>query len=125
MSIPLVDIWRRINSSELHPWVLFGRGTVVILKQPKADLGRQAVELMKEWGPVTAGTPAGDFDVIKLLEDSGWLVTCHHPDILTYVGPEEVEGSNNSEVFIGLTGRSKRDQDARELNILHIEYDTD
>ena len=65
---------------------------------------------MKEWGPVQVATPSADFNVHKLPDDPGWLVSCHHPDILTYVSPHELANRSVSEVFIGLTGRSKRDQ---------------
>jgi hypothetical protein len=75
---------------------------------------------MREWGPVVPGTPAGDFSVIELDTAPGWVVTSHHPDILTYVAREEV-GDGASEPFVGLLGRSKRDQDARELEIIHVE----
>jgi hypothetical protein len=47
-------------------------------------------------------------------------VTGHHPDILTYVSPDEVAEQNN-DLVIGLLGRSKRDQDAAELMIIHVE----
>jgi hypothetical protein len=51
----------------------------------------------------------------------GWIVTSHHPEIMTYVGPNDVDRNKRSEVAIGLLGRSKRDQDAHELEIVHIE----
>ena len=35
----------------------------------------QATALMREWGPVHAGSPAGDFNVIELPDDLGWAVT--------------------------------------------------
>jgi hypothetical protein len=50
----------------------------------------------------------------------GWLVGCHHPDILTYVGPEEVEGGT-PDVHIGLTGREKRRRDALDPKVVHVE----
>ena len=37
------------------------------------------------------------------------------------VGPEEVEQPNPDDVVVGLIGRGKRDQDARELAIIHVE----
>jgi hypothetical protein len=75
---------------------------------------------MAEWGPVHAGSPAGDFSVIKLEDDPGWVVTGHHPDMLNYVSPEEV-GEAPSDVSVGLLGRSKRARDASELQIIHVE----
>jgi hypothetical protein len=88
---------------------------------PTDDPGVRAVELMMEWGPVFAGTPSGDFGVIELVDHPGWVVTCHHPHIMTYVSPDEIDAANPSEVAIGLRGRGKRDQDAEDLNIRHIE----
>lgn len=117
----LIEAWRKIIGSDAKTWVLFGHGTVVIFNQPETDPGGQAVELMKSWGPVVVGTPAGDFNVITASQTPGWLVTCHHTNILTYVSPDEVESPTTSDWIIGLIGRSKRDQDAQELEILHIE----
>ncbi|HEY1015521.1 MAG TPA: hypothetical protein VGE07_22625 [Herpetosiphonaceae bacterium] len=109
-----------INGPE-KSWVLFGHGTCVILMEPEADLAAQAVALLREWGPVAAGTPAGDFNVIDLAADPGWAVTSHHPDILTYVPPDEFESGQPAEVVIGLLGRSRRAQDAEELRVIHVE----
>lgn len=76
---------------------------------------------MKEWGPVHAGSPAGDFSVINLRDASGWVVTCHHNDILTYVSPEEITAESAESVAIGLLGRSNRNEDARSLEVIHVE----
>ena len=62
------------------------------------------------------GSPAGDFSVITLDKHPGWVVTSHHPDILNYVRPDEVD-EGSSDVAIGLLGRSKRDRDAKELSV--------
>jgi hypothetical protein len=120
MSDSLIETWRRIIIGEHKSWALFSNGACVILMRPEADLRRQAVELMKTYGPVHAGSPAGDFSVINLDDDPGRVVTGHHPDILTYVSPDEVAEQNN-DLVIGLLGRSKRDQDAAELMIIHVE----
>lgn len=50
----------------------------------------------------------------------GWVVTCHHNDILTLVGPDEV-GRDAEDLAVGLLGRSKRGQDAEGLRVLHVE----
>jgi hypothetical protein len=76
--------------------------------------------ILKEWGPVHAGSPAGDFSVVTLSSHPGWVVTCHHNDVLTYVAPEEV-GEAPSDLVVGLLGRAKRNQDAEELHIIHVE----
>lgn len=117
---PLVDIWRRIIVGDGKSWVLFANGTCVILMEPEDDLEAQAIELMREWGPVHAGCPAGDFNTITLPDDLGWVVTCHHNDILTYVSPNEME-REPEDVAVGLFGRSKRHQDSQDLQVIHVE----
>jgi len=77
----LIETWRRIIIGEHKSWALFSNGACVILMRPEADLRRQAVELTKTYGPVHAGSPAGDLSVIN----------------------------------------SKRDPDAAELTIVHVE----
>lgn len=121
MANPLVERWRDIIVGPEKSWVLFKNGTCVILVEPEADLVAQAIALMKAWGPVRAGSSAGDFSVIALANAPGWVVTCHHKDILTYVDPDEVESRETSDLVIGLLGRSKRDRDAEDLEILHVE----
>ncbi len=119
-----IDIWRRIIRGDTKSWVLFEHGTCVILMQPEGDLAEQAKALLAEWGPVQVATPSADFNIIELEDDLGWVVTCHHSDILTYVPPDEFgtpEPPELSEVLIGLTGRGWRDQDAAELNVIHVE----
>ena len=76
---------------------------------------------MIEWGPVHAGSPAGDFNVIELPDDLGWAVGCHHPDILTLVGRDEVSGDEASDLVVGLLGRSKRHEDSEGLVVAHVE----
>jgi hypothetical protein len=88
--------------------------------EPQADLAAQATELLREWGPVHVGSSFGDFGTIELQEGKGWVVTCHHNDILTFVGPDEVS-PGAAEVAVGLYGRSKRGQDAEQLRVLHVE----
>lgn len=120
MSRELIETWRKIIAGKEKSWVLFENGTIVILMKSEDDLEKQAISLMKEFGKVLAGTPAGDFSVTNLSNDEGYAVTCHHPDILTYVSSSETEGTTQDWI-IGLLGRSKRDTDARELKIIHIE----
>ncbi len=116
----LVEAWRDTINGPGKSWVLFQNGTCVILMQPEADLAGQATALLREWGPVHAGSSFGDFNVVTLDNGRGWVVTCHHSDILTMVGPDEV-GPDAADVMIGLLGRSKRGQDATELQVLHVE----
>ncbi len=116
----LVEAWRNTMNGPEKSWVLFENGTCVVLMDPAADLAAQARSLLEEWGPVRAGSSFGDFSVISLDDDRGWVVTSHHDDILTFVGPDEV-APDAEELTIGLLGRSKRSQDAEELRVLHVE----
>ena len=120
MNDELVQLWRSIIISDDKSWVLFENGTCVILMEPKDDLASQATELLKEWGPVHAGSSAGDFSPITLDNEVGWVVTSHHNDVLTYVAFDEV-GDDPSDLSVGLLGRSKRGQDADSLSVIHVE----
>jgi hypothetical protein len=114
-----VDVWRRIIVGDHKSWVLFAHDTCVVLVDPGEDLVAQAVDILREYGPVHAGGPAGDFNVITLDVPPGWVVTGHHPDVLTYVAPDEV--GRPDDLAVGLTGRGKRDQDGHELQVVHVE----
>lgn len=116
----LVTAYRRIILGDQKSWVLFQHGTCVILMQPGDDLGQQAIDLLRQWGPVHVASPAADFSVIHLSEYPGWIITGYHPDVLNYVSPDEIE-SDAEDVHIGLLGRSKRDSDGHELEVVHIE----
>ena len=122
----LIAVWRKINPADGSPWVLFEHGTCVRLADPDADVFAQARALLREWGPVYPGTSAGDFNVERASGVPGWLVTCHHPDIITFVAssdPEQLpsQDSESVDLAIGLLGRSLRDRDARALGVIHIE----
>jgi hypothetical protein len=121
MADQLVEIWRKIIVGDQKSWVLFKNGTCVILMEPEQDLAQQAITLLQHWGPVQAGTPAGDFSVSKLGNDPGWVVTGHHHDILTYVGPDEFTSETSSDLIVGLLGRQRRHEDATELEVIHVE----
>lgn len=115
----LVDVWQRLLTDPHKSWVLFEQGTCVVLTAPAEDLAQQAARLLAEFGPVHAGSAAGDFAVIDVADAEGWVVTGHHPDVLTYVAPDEPH--DPSEIAVGLHGRSKRHSDGTELRIIHVE----
>jgi hypothetical protein len=119
VSAELVDVWRRIILGESKSWALFRHGTCVILTDPAGDLASRAVEILGEFGPVHVGSPAGDFSVVELADHLGWVVTGHHPDVLNFVSLQEVPGPDD--LRVGLLGRSKRDRDGRELEVVHVE----
>lgn len=90
-----------------------------MLTAPDGDLAEQATEILKQFGPAHAGSSAGDFGVIDPQDAEGWVVTGHHNDVLTYVGPDEPR--DRSEIAVGLLGRSKRHRDGTELHVVHVE----
>ncbi|MFE0642673.1 hypothetical protein ACFW2Y_13810 [Streptomyces sp. NPDC058877] len=115
----LIDVWQRLLVDPHASWVLFEHGTCVVLTAPEEELAEQATDLMKEFGPAHAGSSAGDFGVIDPEHVEGWVVTGHHDDVLTYVGPDEPEAQ--SHIAVGLFGRSKRHRDGTELHVVHVE----
>lgn len=115
----LVKIYKKIVTDPLMNWVLFKNGTCVMLLKPQKDIKTQAIQILQRHGQVTAGTPTGDFEVTKIPEINGWVITGDYPGIMMYVSDEEGEKKDNAE--IGLIGRNKRERDAQELEVLHIE----
>ena len=116
-----IAAWRGCIRGDDKSWVLFEQGTCVILMQPeneRNDLAAQATALLREFGAVRVGTSSADFNVVTLLDDKGWVVTCHHPDILNFVFPDE--GDDDNDLPIGLLGRSLRAMDAEYLRVAHI-----
>ena len=118
-------IWTDILEGSEHPWALFQFGTCVILQNPEKDLASQATGLMKQWAMPIAGSPSFKFSVSFLCDQGipGCLVTCHHPDIMTYVAPAEapILGLESVGLAIGSFGRKKRQWDCETLKIIHIE----
>ncbi|AWI32995.1 hypothetical protein [Streptomyces tirandamycinicus] len=115
----LTDAWRRLLADPHKSWVLFEHGTCVVLAAPEGALAEQATDLLSTFGPAHAGSSAGDFGVIDLEDVEGWVVTGHHDDVLTYVGPDEPQ--DHSHFTVGLFGRSKRHRDGTELHVVHVE----
>lgn len=115
----LIDVWQRLLTDPHKSWVLFEHGTCVVLTVPDGDLAEQATEILRKFGPVHAGSPAGDFGVINVKDADWWVVTGHHQDVLTYVAPDEP--SDQGDLSVGLYGRSKRRQDGAELRVVHVE----
>ncbi|WP_189312352.1 hypothetical protein [Streptomyces brasiliensis] len=115
----LVDTWRRLLSGSGKSWVLFAHGTCVVLDEPAGDLAEQAKEILREYGPVHVTTAAGDFRVLELKNSEGWLVTGHHPDVVTFVPLDEP--ADPSHLAVGIHGRSKRHEDGTGLHVVHVE----
>lgn len=118
----VVQIYKKVITDPAMNWVVFKNGTCVMLLNPEKELHTQAIKILKEHGPAVAGTPSGDFEVTKIPEINGWVVTGDYPGIMVYVSEEE--GKKKNDVETGLVGRNKRERDAKELEIVHIEDTT-
>ena len=119
----LVARWRvilaRLQGSE-GSWALFKHGTVVIFDSKPRNAEAEARDLLRAQSPARYGAP--EPEVTPLPNNAGWLVGGAHARLLTYVAPEEA-GANTPLPIIGRLGRAKREEDARDLDITHIEND--
>ena len=109
-------------SPKFQDWVIFKNGTYIIfddITQVK-NINDEAIAMMKEFGPVFAGGPAGDFNTIRLLKTEGWIVAGHGYGMYTYVSPTEIENKSPNDLEVGLFGRSKRDLDGKNPEIIYI-----
>lgn len=84
---------------------------------------------MNDFGLVVPGSPTGDFDVQHYHAADGLLVSCHHPEINTFVAKCElahqtIPAGEDADLAIGLFGRARRDRDAHELEVVHIQDPT-
>jgi hypothetical protein len=122
-----IAFWRRaLAVGPYGAWVVFDHGTCVVFREQQEDAAAKAKVLLAEWGPVYPGSPSGDFSVGSISGVPEHIVTCHHPDILNYVAEGEVAGAlaekwYDPDVVIGVAGRAKRRQDAKELRVIHVE----
>lgn len=115
----LVSIYKKIIIDKSARWVLFKNGTCVMLLEPQKNIKEQAVKILREHGSVVPGSSSGDFEVTKISEIDGWVVTGDYPGIMIYVSREE--GKEKDDVEVGILGRRKRELDAKELEVAHIE----
>src|SRR5215813_10303844 len=117
------DAWRNLIRTG-RSWVLFKHGTVVVFTDSLPGVRHSAIAVLRRSGPVGPGSPSGDFAVSTSPKHAGWIVSYDHPDIMTYVGPDEVSrdpsGRPPDDVTIGLFGRDKRGRDAAELEVIHV-----
>ena len=100
-------------------WVVFEHGTCVVLTEPQGDLAAQATALLCDWVP-QIGSSKADFSVAELENGHGWVITCAHPDILNFIARNDA-GPETGDAVIGMVGRSKRQQDAQEPRVIHVE----
>lgn len=115
----LLTVFEKVVTDPLMNWVLFKNGTCVMLLKPQNDIKTQAAQILRKHGLAIAGTPSGDFEVTKIPEINGWVVTGDYPGIMMYVSEEE--GKKKDDFAIGMIGRAKRELDAEKLEIIHAE----
>lgn len=115
----VVTVFKKVVTDHAMPWVLFKQGTCVMLLNPEEDVRSQAIKILKDHGSVVAGTPSGDFEVTKIPEIKGYIITGDYPGIMIFVSEEET-GSKKSDFEIGMIGRSKRGQDSKESEVVHV-----
>ena len=118
----LLDNVRLAINPKYQNWVLFENGTYIIFDDISkiADIKEEAIKQMKEYGPVYVGGSAGDFNVIHLNQTEGWVVSGHGYGMYTYVNPSELDSDSPNDITIGLFGRSKRNKDGQNPNIIYI-----
>jgi hypothetical protein len=117
----LVKFYRKIFHVTGKPWVLFGNGTCVTLEESEGDLGAKAQNILREHGRVKLGSASADFQVDKVGSTEGWLVTCQHGNVLTYLLPGDVKPEEQNDLVIEYICRIRRDLDALELDVIHVE----
>jgi len=103
-------------------WVVFKNGTYIIFDKADTikDINNEALKQMKEFGPVYAGGPAGDFGITTLNKTDGWIVSGHCYGMYTYVNPSELDNENPNDTEIGLFGRNKRNLDGKNSEIIFV-----
>ena len=117
------EIWEELIVDKNKNWVIFEHGTCVVVMKHKIDIKSDAIEIMRNYGPVHAGSPSGDFNVRKLSAPNGWIVFYDHLYILNFVSPDELslpDQIDENKISIGLIGREKRKSDAISLKIIYV-----
>lgn len=118
----LIENVKKAVNPKFQDWVLFQNGTYIIFDNPMdTQIEEKGLALMKEFGPVFAGSPAGDFEVISLTETEGWVVSGHCYGMYTYVNPDELL-PEPTELLIGIYGRGKRDIDGKNPKIIYSNH---
>ena len=124
----LIKHVKKAINLKFKDWVLFSNGTYIIFEELAIDNKREkAIELMREYGLVHVGSPAGDFSVTTLHFTEGWVVSGHCYGMYTYVHPSELklqEIKKSNDVDIGVFGRNKRDKDGKDLNVIFVSDST-
>lgn len=122
MTESLIENVKLAINAKFQDWVLFQNGSYIIFDNTDTikDIKEEAIKLMKEFGPVYLGTPAGDCGVTKLNKTEGWSISGHFYGMYTYVNPSELNSSKPADDEIGIVGRSKRNLDGQNPIIIHV-----
>ena len=117
----LVEAWRATLGGLDKSWVLFENGTCIVFTEPGPDLITRAKAILREFGRAGDASEIGDFAAAIPLDDGrGWLVAGRHSDIVTFVSRDEVAAAAQ-DAAIGRIGRAKREQDTKQLRVMHVE----
>ena len=100
--------------------VLFRHGTFVVVDTLPEDAVEQAIAIIAAHGPVMPGGPLGDFGTWQIPRDQGVLVTGAHPRMFTFVSPKQLSDPPPAMLAIGLFGRTMRQRDSEEQEIVHV-----
>ena len=88
----LIEHVRLAINPKFPHWVLFSNGTYIIIEDLTIkEEAAFAQTIMKEYGPVHVGSPAGDFGATHLNKTEVWVVSGHYSAMYTYVDPEELK----------------------------------
>jgi hypothetical protein len=122
MNDQLLEHVRLAINPSFKNWVVFEHGTYIVFDHVDTipDIEKTAIQLMAEYGPVSAGGPAGDFTVLGLTQTEGWSISGHCYGMYTYVHPSELKTEKPSDVEVGVYGRSKRDKDGKNPKVIHV-----
>ena len=122
----IIDHVKKAISPQFKDWVLFSNGTYIIFEDTAIkDKAAKAIDIMKKFGPVHVGTPAGDITVTDLKYTDGWVVGGDFYGMYTYVHPKQLEQrgiSDPTNLEVGIVGRHFRDRDGKELKIIYINH---
>jgi len=109
-----------------NKWVMFANNTIVALKEC-ADPSGQATLILSKFGPVQVGTPSGDMNPVKAIDEDRkfWLVSyphCNHIfNIIRLDG--DFPADQDYLAFIAMQGRENRVMDSEKPVIIYDSSD--
>ncbi|MDO8583062.1 MAG: hypothetical protein Q7R51_00855 [bacterium] len=119
----LIRVYKKILKGNFVGWVIFSHGTCVVVPHIDKAIRDDAISILQKYGKVIPGTPLGDFNITSLKDSLGWVVTGGSPDILNFIAIDETK-EKSDDVKIGLLARKRKELDAKELKVIHVEQIT-